>query len=451
MAVRTLAFSIAVVTMLLTARAHAANKTWIGTDGGTYSTPGNWDPAGTPGTADSILFANGTVPSSYDINFDVDSTLAQLTVATNPLVFAGSSHTLSVTGASSSKLLVGRTGSGTSSAVLTSSLAQLNTTYATLGDEAGTSGTLNLVGGTFGVSGTSSLYDFVIGDSGAGIVNVTNGADVTVARDTVLALFGGSAGNVSIIGNGSTWTNSGLMWTGKGSATITVADGGTLSVSGGLQMYTGKLAGNGDVTAAVSNNNGTVAPSGLVASYGALHIIGSYVQATPAKLQIELAGTTPGATYDRLNVTGAVTLAGTLQVTLSSFTPAQNDVFDILDFTTRTGTFATVSLPTLPGSLEWDTSKLYVDGTIRVVLPGDFNNSGTVDATDYTIWRKGQGTTYTAADYTTWRTHFAGAASGVGSSLNAAPSVPEPASLTLTLLGTAAATTARRQQRGSRR
>ena len=80
---------------------------------------------------------------------------------------------------------------------------------------------------------------------------------------------------------------------------------------------------------------------------------------------------------NRLSLWVDATLAGTLAVTLKAFTPAQNASFDILDFeSTTTGTFGTVSLPALTGQLEWDTSKLYTNGIIRVVLPGDFNNSG---------------------------------------------------------------------------
>ena len=36
-------------------------------------------------------------------------------------------------------------------------------------------------------------------------------------------------------------------------------------------------------------------------------------------------------------------------------------------------------------------------------LPGDFNHDGTVDAADYVVWRKTDGT---QAEYNTWRTHF---------------------------------------------
>lgn len=141
MMARTLSFSFALITTLFAARAQAAVKTWAGSDGGSYSTTGNWNPSGTPGTADSIVFANGAVASTYDINFDTDATVTQLTVATNPLAFAGATRSLSLTSTSTTNssraLLIGRTGSGTNNAALTSSLAQLNTTYAVLGADTG--------------------------------------------------------------------------------------------------------------------------------------------------------------------------------------------------------------------------------------------------------------------------------------------------------------------------
>jgi hypothetical protein len=87
----------------------------------------------------------------------------------------------------------------------------------------------------------------------------------------------------------------------------------------------------------------------------------------------------------------------------------------------------------------------------EVVLPGDFNDDGTVDAADYVVWRKGLGTIYTQSDYDDWRTHFGQSAPGSGSHvaeslrnsemagserLPDAAAVPEPASLLLWLLST---------------
>jgi hypothetical protein len=441
MAARTFILPVTLAAMLVASCAPALAKTWVGSDGDSYSTAANWNPSGTPGTVDSLLFVNGTVGSNYDINFDVDATVTQLTVATNPLVFGGNTHSLSLTSSLTSAFVLGRNGTaGTANAALTSSLAQLNTTYAMIGADTGSNGTLNIAGGAFNVGGTAAFSDLIIGDSGTGTINVTDGGDVTVAGDANLATFGASIGNLSIVGSGSTWTSTGSISFLKGGGTITVAAGGTLSArSLSLGFGGGKLAGDGDVTAAVSNNNGgTVAPSSLPSSFGTLHITGPYTQGSNGKLQIELNGTAPG-TFDRLNVTGAVTLAGTLQVTLSSFTPAQNNVFDILDFISLSGTFNTVSLPALTGSLEWDTSKLYVDGTIRVTLPGDFNNSGAVDAADYAVWRKGLGTTYAASDLNIWRSHIGRTATGAGTSLAAAAPVPEPTSLLLLSVASLAA------------
>ncbi|MFO0788436.1 MAG: autotransporter-associated beta strand repeat-containing protein [Pirellulales bacterium] len=78
-------------------------------------------------------------------------------------------------------------------------------------------------------------------------------------------------------------------------------------------------------------------------------------------------------------------------------------------------------------------------------VPGDYNSNGVVDAADYVVWRKNNGTTFqlanevagttpgqvTQEDYTAWRARF-GNTSGSGSSLSGAGSaVPEPSVLVL--------------------
>jgi hypothetical protein len=68
----------------------------------------------------------------------------------------------------------------------------------------------------------------------------------------------------------------------------------------------------------------------------------------------------------------------------------------------------------------------------RLILPGDYNHDGIVDAADYTLWRDGLGTTYTQADYTVWKTNFGQHA---GSGAGATAAVPEPASTLLLLTG----------------
>jgi formylglycine-generating enzyme len=61
-------------------------------------------------------------------------------------------------------------------------------------------------------------------------------------------------------------------------------------------------------------------------------------------------------------------------------------------------------------------------------LQGDFNSDGSVDAADYVVWRKNNGS---PEDYNEWRTNF-GSASGSGGAFAAA--VPEPAACSVLCL-----------------
>ena len=90
------------------------------------------------------------------------------------------------------------------------------------------------------------------------------------------------------------------------------------------------------------------------------------------------------------------------------------------------------------------------DFTLAVApgLAGDYNDNGTVDAADYTVWRDalaGGATQLTndstpdtvdESDYAYWRAHF-GAAAGAGAvtAAEAASPVPEPAAAVLLVLG----------------
>ena len=97
------------------------------------------------------------------------------------------------------------------------------------------------------------------------------------------------------------------------------------------------LTGAGTIGGSVVNA-GTVAPGG---SPGDLTISGAYTQAATGTLAIELDGATA---FDRLLVSGAATLDGTLAVERDSgFTPAEGDAFTFLTAASRTGAFATTT------------------------------------------------------------------------------------------------------------
>jgi uncharacterized repeat protein (TIGR01451 family) len=127
----------------------------------------------------------------------------------------------------------------------------------------------------------------------------------------------------------------------QSAGTTDVRPGATLQTAA-LSLNGGTLVGNGTIAGTVANH-AVVAPG---ASPGTLTINGDYVQASNGTLNIQLGGTTPGTQYDRLAVSGTVTLNGTLNVTTAGgFVPAVGNAFQFLTYGARANvsTFATTS------------------------------------------------------------------------------------------------------------
>jgi hypothetical protein len=153
-------------------------------------------------------------------------------------------------------------------------------------------------------------------------------------------------------------------------------------------------------------------------------------------LGIEIGGVEAGATHDKITVNGALNLDGTLQVSLiDEFTPSVGDSFEILDWTTLSGAFDQLVLPSI-GALAWDTSQLYTSGILAIAqatsIPGDSNFDNVVDAADYVAWRK---INSNGTGYTDFYTNF-GTAGGTGGGEGA---VPEPAALVFLIIAVSAA------------
>jgi autotransporter-associated beta strand protein len=79
------------------------------------------------------------------------------------------------------------------------------------------------------------------------------------------------------------------------------------------------------------------------------------------------------------------------------------------------------------------TGRLEVTQFIPPLLAGDFNDDGRVDAADYIVWRKMDGTT---TGYDDWRANFGrtSAGAGSGSELGANSAVPEPSTVALLIV-----------------
>lgn len=274
--------------------------------------------------------------------------------------------------------------------------------------------------GVVTVDGAASAWtntDLFVGYGGMGTLDVLAGGHVN-SQIAFLGVQPGSAGTVSVDGAGSTWVNTGNVIVGTAaSGTLSVRNSSSVFVGGLLSIGSlGTTQGNGTIMGNVSNG-GVVAP-GL--AFGALHITGNYTQTAAGRLQLELGGLTAGTQYDQLLNSGAVTLDGTLQVSLVGFSPAAGNSFHILDFASLTGKFASLDLPLLHGGLTWNISQLYTTGNLSVGgILGDYNHNGIVDAADYTVWRDSLGQTgsglaadgngdhaVTPADYDLWKSQF---------------------------------------------
>jgi probable HAF family extracellular repeat protein len=254
-------------------------------------------------------------------------------------------------------------------------------------------GSLMLSFGTNNVSGD-------ITNSGTGKIVVAGGAAATFYDDVT------QNGTLQVIKVGS--TNSVAVFAGA-----FIGSGG--SSGGGDIFFLGDLRpGNSPASVTFGNN---------------------VAFASSATLSVEIGGTNQGTGYDHLNITGDLALDGVLEVALiNGFIPSAGQSFNILDWGTLTGSFAAINLPSLAG-LTWNTSALYTTGALSVGQPGDFNANGVVDAADYVVWRKRNGS---QAEYNTWRSNFGlPAGSGSGSAAGVQAAVPEPAAFVILMFAAA--------------
>jgi autotransporter-associated beta strand protein len=255
---------------------------------------------------------------------------------------------------------------------------------------------------TVNASDFSTVVDAPFTAVGTWSISVANGA---ASHDLVMS--GPIAGSATITKSGagrmlvsSTSTHTGSFTLSAGELAVTG------SLASGLTIASGStLSGTGTVQGTVTHN-GIVSPGidGIaVLNLGALN------QSSGSSTRITLNGTNPGSGHDQLAVTGAATLSGSLQVTLSpEFIPEVGNVFDVLSCATRTGIFTTVSLPTLPSDRAWTTT--YNGGptaglrlTVEAVAPPTYTltytagvNGSISGTTPQTIVQGGNGTTVTA-------------------------------------------------------
>ena len=205
--------------------------------------------------------------------------------------------------------------------------------------------------GNYGSLGFSFATSSVFGDvtnQGAGNITVSGGSNVTFYGDVI---------------------NSGTVTTTTGSTTVFFGD-----LSGA-----GSFPGGGTVYA-----DGDLRPGASPASvaFGGNLVLGPFTQT-----HVELGGTSAGAEHDQLDVTGDLTLGGTLNVSLINaggglLIPQAGNFFDILNFNTISGDFTKMDLPKIDPSLMWNVGFLKTTGELLSTFMGDINGDVMVGVTD---------------------------------------------------------------------
>lgn len=409
------------------------------------------------------------------------------------LTISPSSITVTVSGPGSNwinlgSLVVGQT---TNATLMISAGGSASSAAATIGDHF----TANDSAVT--VTGAGSTWtnpgEFTVGyrDGAKGTLTIADGGSVATAHAFVGRLGPSSFpanGTVVVAGAGSTWTVNGRLSMGGdagtgvdgGNGTLTAGQGGCVNVSQDIVLFPGgivKLQGGALSTTAFdfrggqfqwtqgtlhidTFNGNLINPAGGILapgrSAGFTTINGNYTQQSGAAVEIELGGTAISM-HDFVSVSEAALLDGELQLKLiDGFTPKATDTFTV--FATQggmAGVFSNVTtgqrLETVDGRgsflVHYGATSIYSPNQIvltafeasPLLLPGDYNQNGTVDAADYTLWRDNLGSPTSLPnddtpgvaqdDYERWKSRVGQTGAG-GGQLSA---VPEPSGFLLLL------------------
>ncbi|MGL4512964.1 MAG: hypothetical protein ACRCT8_07710 [Lacipirellulaceae bacterium] len=326
------------------------------------------------------------------------------------------------------------------------------------------------------------------GSEGTSLLTVSAGGEARSDGAAILGEFANASSSVTVTGAGSKLTvGGGLTVGGAGAAQLSIDAGGFASVTGDvtvgsfgtlfqtgggiLETSVGQSITNHGQISAFSNSQirADVVSTGLLDVFDASitrgvtleansqtsidnATFGSLTQQATADVRFVLRS---ASDIDNLTVTGAASLAGDFVVTLdSNFTPTAGMTFPIFTAGAITGTpnFDFAAAP-LPSGLGWlvdfspTSLSLVVGFSVPVVVAGDYNNDGVVNAADYTRWRDNVGAAAGTlpndpaggvigpAQYTQWSLNYGAVGFNGGSSH--ATSVPEPsAALALVLVTT---------------
>lgn len=323
----------------------AGNGTVFTLSGGTITDTGNLDvninPAsGAALTSGGLVVDGGTATGNPLLAGNVGASFAGSGSGTFTLV--GQQNLLSGNIGAGCRVVLSASSNGAGSTTATASASFTNNGTIELTDpdpvgSSAASAQLVVQSGTLGNTGTIVSDAGPAGQGTRSIQGaVTNTGTVTVNK--TLAQSGGQFTNQGTV---AVAAGQGLGIAGSFpqlAGTTTIAAGGTLTTPGGVNLQGGTLGGAGTVAGNLENA-GQVSPSPSPAT---LTINGTYSQSADGFVTAQANPT--GA--DRLSVTGAASLGGTLEMSnASGFTPPLGQQYKVLQAGSVTGHFATVSGP----------------------------------------------------------------------------------------------------------
>ncbi len=310
----------------------------------------------------ALAFATGT-----GLTINQDLALSQTVTGPGTIVSTGS---CTVSGN-----MTGFTGSYThnsstvSSSFTNSSATSANAAYqiaSTQGSIQGliagiTTGTNTLqLGSLSGVAG--SLFRNSLSTTGTNTLQIGN-----LGTDTEFAgTIGGGGGTLALtkVGTGILTLSGANSYNGA-----TLVSAGTLRVNGSTAAASAvtvannaTLSGGGTIAGATTiQSGGNLSPGADTAT---LAFSNNLTVQAGANVRLEVNKTSN--TCDKLAVNGTFTRGGNLIVTSTGAPLAGGETFDLFDAGTLTGSFATVTLPTLAAGLQWNTTQLNTTGIITV-------------------------------------------------------------------------------------
>lgn len=387
------------------------DKFWDDPTGGSFGLAPNWVGGVPTAAGDTARF---DLSSTYAVTFSLNPMHLSATVGHDDVTFSlsGSTYALTSAAAADPSLVVGEDADNVGRLTIENgTLAAVN---ASLGKSAGASGEVILA--TNAILSLSGRMDV------GGIDDTAGGTgSITIGSTAVLNVL-----------------NTLKVWTGS-----TVDLQGGMLIADVIDLAGGTWTGVGTADVTTFQNTGSITPG---ASTGQLQVLGEYIQDPLGALEIELAGS---ADFDALNISGAATLDGTLDVVLlNPFFPTPGETFEVMTFASHSGEFSSVTGDV--GLLDSTTFLLPLYSSTNLLLftaiPGDGNLDGAVTASDYTLWANnfelpgtgfttgdynGDGFT-TASDYTLWANNFG---MMVASPVSTVATVPEPSTFVLLFVG----------------